>query len=168
MPEPTPQSNGVPRHPWIRFEPSDASFGWILTVLPVALLLGFIIHSAVLAFLRGQQMRQAKVKESAYPLAPGPSTSLPREPRLEQLDRLAEVQTPNIRERLARKEETLRRYGATEEKGFVHIPIDRALDLMQGKLKARPAPSAEDRRRSGGLVGAGESSSGRLFRRASR
>jgi hypothetical protein len=40
--------------------------------------------------------------------------------------------------------------------------------LLENKLPARPAPSAEQERRSGGLVDAGEPSSGRLFQRGKR
>jgi hypothetical protein len=119
-------------------------------------------------FFVGVKDEQARVKKSPYPLAPGPSTALPREPRLEQIDRLAGVETPNVHERETSRLEVLQSYGPTSEEGFMHIPIEQAMKLLaaspQYKLKARPEPSADQKRRSGGLVDAGESNSGRMFR----
>ena len=62
-------------------------------------------------------------KRSAYPLAPGLSAKLPPQPRLEQLDRITPAEIANGDKQLAAKEKALNSYGATAEKGFVHIPI---------------------------------------------
>jgi hypothetical protein len=55
-----------------------------------------------------------------YPLAPGPSTALPAEPRLEQIDRLEGVERPNVYKREEAKEGVLNRYGPTAEQGYIH------------------------------------------------
>jgi len=155
-------------NPSVRHEPSDASFNWVMITIILAALAGVLIHLGVLLFLKGYASHQGKIKESPFPLAAEPSRSLPPEPRLEQIDRVAEIETPNVRERLAAREEALRRYGRTGEKGFVHIPVERAMDLLAGKLPARPEPPAGQQRRAGGLVTGGESNSGRLFRKGGR
>jgi len=155
-------------NPSVRYEKSDASFNWVMITIILAALAGLAIFAGVLVFLRGYAAHQGKIKESPFPLAAEPSRSLPPEPRLEQIDRVAEIETPNVRERLAAREEALRRYGRTEEKGFVHIPIERAMGMLENKLPARAEPGAEQARRAGGLVDAGEPNSGRLFRRGKR
>ena len=55
-----------------------------------------------------------------------------------------------------------------EQEGFVRIPVERAMKLLENKLPARAAPPAEQAERSGGLVNAGESNSGRMFRKGAR
>ena len=103
------------------------------------------------------------MKKSPYPLAPGFSRKLPPEPRLEQLDRLAGIDNADVAEKLAEKEKALDSYGPTEEKGFVHIPIQQAMKAVAGKLPMRKepqGPTAADN----GLLDAGQSNSGRIFR----
>jgi hypothetical protein len=167
MVEENPQSDGQPKHPEVRYERTDVQFGPILLVLVAAAGLAVIILLGLWWFFAGYQDYQARVKQSPYPLAPAPSTALPPEPRLEQLDRNAGVQRENVYVREATKEEQLRGYGPTSEEGFIHIPIDRAMDWLAEKkqLPARTAPPAERSRREGGLVDAGEPNSGRVFRR---
>ena len=57
----------------------------------------------------------------------------------------------------------LNRFGTTEAKGYVHIPIDDAMELVVARLSVRK-PSDDDDYRSRGLVNGGESNSGRKFR----
>ena len=102
------------------------------------------------------------------PAASQPSTALPAEPRLEQIDRQEGMESANAYEIEASKLATLNSYGPTGEEGFVHIPIGRALELLEGKLPARKEPSAEQRKRQNGLVDGGGPNSGRLFREEPR
>jgi hypothetical protein len=54
---------------------------------------------------------------------------------------------------------------APPENGFVRIPIEEAMTLLANKLPARPSPPARERQKENGLVDAGASNSGRLFRK---
>ena len=54
------------------------------------------------------------------------------------------------------------------EKGFVRIRIDRAMAILENKLLSRQEPPASQRRKANGLVDAGESNSGRMFREEPR
>jgi hypothetical protein len=77
---------------------------------------------------------------------------------------VAGVERLNVYERQAAREDLLNRYGTTREEGFVHIPVGRAMTLLENKLPARKEPPAGQRRRGDGLVDGGEPNSGRLFR----
>ena len=57
---------------------------------------------------------------------------------------------------------------AIPDQGFVRIPIDQAMALLENKLPARQEPPAGQSRRQNGLVDAGESNSGRMFREKPR
>ncbi len=158
--------DGRIEHPSVRHEPSDASFGWIVAILVGALVLGALVHAAVFGFFSAYRDHLAEANRSLYPLAPGPSVDLPREPRLEQIDRLSRAETAKVRARETEKMRRLNSYGPTTADGFIHIPIDRAMQYVVEKsmLKARPQPAGDQQRRSGGLIDAGESNSGRLFK----
>jgi hypothetical protein len=160
--------DGRLEHPEVRYEHSDANFRAILFIILGTMVLAALIESAILAFFYDYRAYQADIKKSTFPLAPTPSTTLPAEPRLEQVDRLAGVETPDVYQRMESKEKVLNSYGDTPEKGFVHIPIERAMKLLENKLPARPAPQAEQVEKSSGLVDAGESNSGRMFRKGAR
>ncbi len=160
--------DGRIEHPSVHYERTDANFRAIVCIILGTMALAALIQTAVLAFFLDYRQYQDDIKKSPYPLAPGPSTALPAEPRLEQVDRLAGVESPNVYERMSGKEEILNSYGDTPEKDFVHIPIERAMKLLENKLPARAAPSAAAARKGGGLVDAGESNSGRMFRKGAR
>ncbi len=164
MPEPTSHPDGRLVNPSVRHEGSDASFPWILYLLIFALALAALILYLIWVFFDRYGGYQTEVKKSTYPLAPKPSAALPPEPRLEPLDRLEDIEISNVYEREAGKESTLNRLGRTRKKGFVHIPIDRAMRLLENKLPARKEPSAGRQRREGGLLDADDSNSGRRFR----
>ena len=157
---------GIPEHPEVRHERSDASFGWILGLLIGGIVLAALIHFVLLRCLRDYENYQATIKRSAFPLAATPREGLPAEPRLEQLDRLAQVETLNVYVRQASKEEQLHRYGPTPEEGFIHVPIERAMTFLgeQNKFPVRKGAPPGDPRRENGLLDAGDSNSGRLFR----
>lgn len=154
----------LPEHPDVRSEPTDANFRAILFILIGSVVVGAIIYGLVTVFFNDWQGHEAAVKQSPFPLAPGPSTALPAGPRLEQIDRMAGIERPNVNERFTTKEEVLNSYGPTDEEGFVHIPIERAMKMLENKLPARAEPPADQSRRSDGLVDSGEPNSGREFR----
>jgi hypothetical protein len=167
MAEEIHHTDGRIEHPSVRHERSDASFRWILGLILGAMAFAAVVQYLLLVFVYDYAGYEDKAKQSPYPLAPGPSTKLPHEPRLEQLDRTAGVESPDVYKRDAAKEDILNRYGrleGTEE--FVHIPIDQAitLALREDYLPVRPAPPAGQRSRENGLVNAGASNSGRIFR----
>jgi hypothetical protein len=87
---------------------------------------------------------------------------LPVQPRLEQLKRTADIATDRgtlMASDLVR----LTEFGETEDEGFVHIPIEVAIEQVVTRLPVRA--SAEEDYRAEGLVTGGESNSGRVFRR---
>jgi hypothetical protein len=74
---------------------------------------------------------------------------------------MAGVEGTNVWERQLAKERVLHSYGKTDEDGFVHIPIQEAMTTLAEQLsKAKPPEPAH----SEGLLDAGESNSGRMFR----
>jgi hypothetical protein len=167
--------DGRLEHPSVHREETDASFRAILYLLIGAAGVALVIYLVITAFFFGWRDHETAVKKSSFPLAPAPSTDpralspLPAgEPRLEQVDRMAGVEKPNINERYTAKEEVLRSFGSTEEKGFVHIPIERAMKMLENKLPARAEPPADKAWRADGLIDSGESNSGREFRRRPR
>jgi hypothetical protein len=168
MVEPIHHPDGHLQHPDVQFERSDAHFRPILMIVAAVLIFGIIIHLIVMRFFDTNNEREAAAKRSPYPLAPGPSANRPREPRLEQIDRTppegVDPIDASVRERsnLA----TLQSYGPTTQDGYVHVPIDRAMQVLLDKktLKPRPEPPAEERRRANGLLDAGEPNAGRLFK----
>jgi len=156
--------NGL-EHPSVRHERSDASFSWVLGLIIAAMCLAALIHYVLLLFFYDYRDYQAAIKRSRYPLAPAPQESLPPEPRLEPLDRLERIEGSNVYARRESKEEVLNSYGPTPEEGFIHVPIDRVMMFLEkNQLPARTEPPAGDRRRENGLVDAGASNSGRMFR----
>lgn len=151
-------------HPSVRFERSDARFGPILAILVAAILLAFIINASLWRFFLHYRNSEAAIKKSNYPLAPTVVKPLPAPPRLEQVNRMASIEQGNVYLRQERKEGILDSYGAAGD-GYIHIPIDRAMDYLAGKLPVRGSqPSAGQARRSNGLVDSGASNSGRMFR----
>jgi cbb3-type cytochrome oxidase subunit 3 len=168
---PAPTPDGHPEHPDVRHERTDASFGGIFSVIVIAALIGVVIHVVVWLYLARIREHEALAKKSPFPLNPGPSTALPREPRLEQVDRLANEEQRT--EQYLRERNQLRvldSYGPTDDEGYLHVPIEQAMRYLatEKKLPSRPEPSAGQRRRAGGLVDAGESNSGRLFREGAK
>lgn len=154
--------DGRLEHPSVRHEPSDASFGAIAMTLVGAFVFLAGVHFTIMGFFTSYRDRLMESNRSPSPLAPVPSIALPHQPRLEQIDRLEGITHAEGGLRASR----LTTYGPTDAEGYVHIPIKRAMQFMVDKnvLRARPQPPAEDSRRAGGLVDAGESNSGRMFK----
>jgi hypothetical protein len=155
--------DGRVEHPEVRYEKSDVNFRWILGILIGAMVFGMIIQLTVWDFFSDYRASQAEVKKSPFPLAPAPTDTLPPEPRLEQLDRLEEALASTAAAREATEQSILDSYGPTSENGYVHVPIDRAMKLVQGQLRSRADRQTEDKRENG-LVDAGAPNSGRMYR----
>ncbi len=160
--------DGRVEHPSVQTEKSDASFTGILIILLTAMAFAAIIHGVLLGYFFKEEQNQAAIKKSPFPLAPQPSTALPPEPRLEPLDRTEGIESSNVHLRLQEKEQALKEYGTTDVKGYVRIPVSRAMDLLAGKLPARPAQPAAAERKANGLMDSGESNSGRMYREKPR
>jgi hypothetical protein len=156
--------NGHPEHPWVRHERTDVSFRAILIVIVGAMIFAAAMHFVLLVFFYDYRDYQNAIKKSPWPLAATPSTRLPPEPRLEQLNRIEQLPSSDAFYRELPREQWLDRYGPTNEEGYVHIPIGRAIDLLAGKLPARKPVPGQARRHDAGLIDAGEPNSGRLFR----
>ena len=189
MPEEIVHSDGRIEHPEVKYEKTDVSFRAILAVVVGSMIFAAFVHYVLLLFFYDQRKHEAEAKGFSHPLAPPPRPPgdqkanyaesgypLPREPVLEEIERRAGVEKNDVYKRQESRERVLNSYGPTSESGFVHIPIDRAIALMETeryRLKSRAAPAGqeekkrydEQRRRSGGLVDYGEPNSGRLFRR---
>jgi hypothetical protein len=69
---------------------------------------------------------------------------------------------------MAGNEATLDSYGPSDDEGFIRVPIDRAMDFLVGRLPVRKEQpqkkSGDGKARDRGMVNAGDSNSGRLFR----
>ncbi len=92
-----------------------------------------------------------------------PSDAKPAPPRLEPLD-FNEMGSGVFAKQLA-MEDALHRYGDSAEPGFVHIPIARATKLVVPTIRVRPG-ATQPPAKSFGLIGDGESNSGRLYSEA--
>jgi len=156
--------DGHAENPTVRHERSDVNVGWIVGLLVAAGVFGLFLHFIVLLFFFHSKGELELARKSQFPLAPSPSQDLPAPPRIEQLNRLEGIRSSDVSRRQEVRLEQLRRYGATEEKGFVRIPIDEAMKHLANRLPARKLES-EQPPRDNGLVGGGDPNSGRLFNR---
>ena len=159
-----PEETRPPEHRGVRYEKTDVSLRAILVTLAIAVGVGMLIFLMVWFYLGYERDRLADERKSGYPLAAHPPTELPLEPRLEQIDRLSKEAAEPGRLRIARQHRELSRYGTATEKGYVRIPIQRAMDLLADRLPVREnVPETGDR--DHGLVDAGAPNSGRMFRK---
>lgn len=161
--EPSPPS--PPLRPDNRYEERDVSFRAVLIVAIASGVIGAVIFFAVRGFYWAALESRAGGGGTALTPGEKPTEQLPPEPRLELLDRRQKTPPSNVSRWERGEEKTLETYGPTDEKGFVRIPLERAMDALAGHLPARPAsevPKFHDK----GLVDAGESNSGRMFRGA--
>jgi len=158
------ESQGRLEHPSIQYERQDVPFRWVLIVAVVGTCIGAAIFALVYAFFRADTARLATRRESEFPLAEHLSNTLPANPRLEQVDRMEGIPDENVYLSLLAKEDQLELYGDTNEKGFVHIPIHRAMETLAGHLPVRKQPTGPAK--DNGLVDSGASNSGRMLRGA--
>ena len=153
-----------PEHGSVRREKRDVLFSRAIWVLVAALVIGALELWGVWRFFENRRKHQDRIDASRYPLGQPESGRLPVSPRLEQVDRLAGITGESVRRRELSDEAFLASYGTTPEEGFIRIPIERAMDLVLDDLKSRKGDERPDMSKSNGLVGAGESNSGRLYR----
>jgi hypothetical protein len=147
-------------HASVRYEHADIRLGCLLAVIAFGVLTVAITIFAIGKLYWFEAGAQEAEKRSAYPLVTSPTAALPPQPRLEELNRMADVDDD---ERLKGQLEALRSGGPAEEKGFVHVPIEKAIQAVAGNLPVRKHAAgfpADD----SGLVDSGESNSGRMFR----
>src|SRR5581483_12182278 len=117
-------------HASVSYEHSDVNFRWILGLLIGAMILAAVVFYAILRFYHDYADYEASVKQSQYPLATD-NGRLPREPRLEQLNRLADIEKGNVYLRQEAKEEALYSYGSIAGEGeYVHVAIEQAMDWL--------------------------------------
>jgi hypothetical protein len=159
--------DGRIEHPAVRFETRDASFPWAVGLFFGAVGLSALGFYLLWFFFTEYRSYQATIKKSPFPLAAQPNTAPPVEPRLEQVDRLMGVESNSVYQRQLEREKKLHAYGPTPEKGYVHVPIEQAMKHLADKLPARKE-SPKDEHKANGLVDAGESNSGRMFRKEAR
>ena len=69
-----------------------------------------------------------------------------------------------VNKQLAAKEKALHSYGSTADKGFVRVPIEQAMKAVAGTLPVAKESSQGRAAKGNGLLEAGESNSGRMFR----
>jgi hypothetical protein len=167
-PEELHLDGGRIEHPRVSYEPSNIRLGAVLGIMAFVICFACFHYWAAWEFFGSLKMHEEQEKRSQ--LAPDlrPEPALPAKPRLEQLDRVAGIQTPNINRRMSVNEATLDSYGRVEEEGFVRVPIDRAIEQLVGRLPARkqqPHEQGHDNKaRDQGLVDSGDSNSGRMFK----
>ena len=92
--------------------------------------------------------------------------ALPQAPRLEAI----ESPTPadnSFAVAQREREDRLHNNGPTDEPGFVHVPIEKAMEKVAKNSQTQTPPSPRNTK-SGGLLGGGEANSGRVFREESR
>jgi hypothetical protein len=158
-----PHPDGELKNSSVHQEPSDVNWRWILIAGGVFLAIAVLIHAGMWWYFTSRERSEARAKRSTFPLAAGQADTPPPEPRLEQIDRMAGNEKPNVTERRAAAASELSSYGSTSEKGYVRIPIDRAMKLVLRQLRAREeSPKGEDKTK--GLAEGGESNSGRMYR----
>jgi len=110
-----------------------------------------------------QELRQWQHRNSAE--SPSPKTKLPTEPRLEPLEPQSAKSSAAFVLLQREQEATLRGYGQTADEGFVHVPIDKAIEHLAKDLQSDQRPEALGTK-SRGLLTGGEANSGRVFSEA--
>ena len=158
-PQQVQHPDGRLEHPTVHRESRDASLRLVLAVLLGGLLVGGAAGFATWRFVMPEQGGQRRSYNSYAP--PPLATELPPPPRLDPL-MLKEPELREPRPYGIEAVERLHRFGPTDEAGFVHIPIDQAIELTAGTLPA-PKSLPNDTVKDQGLVGGGESNSGRLY-----
>ena len=138
----------------VSYERKDIRLRLVLALLGFAGCFVALVAVTIYWFYWAEEKSQRAAKGSTEALAP----LFPSEPRLEQIDKLAGVEKAEITQRLAAQEKILNSYGPTAEEGFVHIPIQQAIEAVADKLPVRKQPPGKAANNSG------QSNSGRMIR----
>ena len=152
-------------NPGVRYERKDIRFGCLLAAIIVAGCVVVSVGYGMWRFYWWQAGQQQANGRSQYPLNPG-STRDCRPNRGSSRSIGWPARRFQLFQVLAEKEKVLNSYGPSEEKGFVHVPIQEAIKATAGKLPVRKQPpgGANDN----GLMDAGQSNSGRMFKGESK
>ena len=154
-------------HSDVEFDGSEPSLigvlGVLLAIFVSFMLSGFVAWRFVQTYMTSATASAApKEKQYSYNTSSNP---LPKEPRLEPLDRYQGDTDGDIFARQTAMESTLHNYGRTSDQNFVHIPVEEAIKILAGKLPSQPR-SSPNVYKSYGLVEGGESNSGRIYQEA--
>jgi hypothetical protein len=156
--------DGRIEHPLVRREQTDVSVRGIAAALLAGCCLAALLFYLMWRFFFQPELRlQAEIKRSRYAIPTIAPLKLPPQPRLEQLHWLEGQESSNVYERMQARLKVLDSYGPTSEPGFVHIPIDKAMELTAGQLPVRKQPPPQPAK-DNGLVDGGGPNSGRMFR----
>jgi len=154
---------GEAKNAKVHFEPTDISLRGVLIVVVVAGLLMPLHQFCMMMFFQHEERSERVGHPAELPRTMDENGVLPVEPRLEQLDRLAGIATPDDGRQQMLAEATLNSYGSTQDKEFVHVPIHWAMEQVVSRLPVNVSKShgpVSNR----GLLDAGEPNSGRMFR----
>jgi hypothetical protein len=166
--EPSPRSEpSPPVRPDVRYETRDVRFRWVLILAVAGCCIGAVIFFLVRGFYWAALESRSDGQAAEFAPRETPTSQLPPEPRLELLDRLEKTPASNVSKWETGEEKALETYGASDEKGFVRVPLQRAIQTLTGHWQVRKEsdrPKFKDK----GLIDAGESNSGRMFRGAAQ
>ncbi len=155
--------DGRIEHLAVRSEPRDIWTKPIMAVFAAGLIVGGLIIAAVWGLFRYSEHEQEQLKASNYPLAPEPSLVLPREPRLDALNRNLGDPRADVYLREKANIEKINQLGPADEKGFVRIPIAEAMKLAVSRLLVRKKAPPGTETKDAGLRFGGGPNSGRIF-----
>jgi hypothetical protein len=151
----------VEPQPSVLYESRDVKARNIVAaVVVIGLALATVVGVARL-FL--EERRATSAVHAHRPFESAVPNTLPPAPLLEGIESPAPSDSSfadSEREREAR----LRGSGPADEPGFVHVPIEKAMEKVAKDLQPHTAP-APRQSKSMGLLGGGEASSGRVFRK---
>jgi hypothetical protein len=158
------QLNGRLEHPDILHEGTDISFRGIGVAV--------VVIGAALAAVVGAVRLFVDERKASDPDQAQRSPALPVEIPLPRTPRLEAIESPtpansSFAAAQQKREDRLRSSGPTEEPGFVHIPINKAMEKAANDLQSQAQPAQRDAK-SLGLISGGEANSGRVFREGSR
>lgn len=160
--------DGRLEHPHVRYEKRDVRLRWVLISLVLLAAVAAVQFVLMRSYFHAQEHNQSVRKASSYPLAPKPSGRLPGEPRLEEIDRLAGIESANVRDRELLSQRILSTYGTTPEKGFIRIPIWHAMRSVLADLPVRQQQPQQQPAKDEGLLYFGDPNSGRVYRETPR
>lgn len=139
------------RHPETEFEREDLSAGGILGFLAGLAITGFVIHIILVGMYAYLDTYQKTHQNQGSPLVKTTNEDM-RQPTPESankfpLPRLETNERSQLYDFRRKEEETLNTYGSDPKTGVVHIPIDRAMQLLaQRGLPTTPqSPAAANK-----------------------
>jgi hypothetical protein len=153
-------ADGRMEHTRVHHEETDVRFRAIAAAV---LMIGASLAAVVGAIrLFVHEEAATDVRQAARP-GQGRSLTLPAQPRLEALQ--SQPSDRSFEARSATAEARLHSFGPADDAGYVHIPIEKAMQKLAADLQSHQPPPRQPK--SQGLVGGGEANSGRLLREGS-